>query len=69
MLKQQTGRYLNQVDAAEARLTPDMVRFSPEIEPIVQLIEETPRDRCVPMTIDRILRRSSARGSRSLRRK
>lgn len=33
------------VSAQEARLTPDQVRFRPEIEPLVRLIEETPRDR------------------------
>jgi len=33
------------VSAAEAAAKPDVVRLRPEIEPIVQLIETTPRDR------------------------
>ncbi|ODT98579.1 MAG: hypothetical protein ABS79_05645 [Planctomycetes bacterium SCN 63-9] len=31
--------------AAEAAVTPEMVRFRPEIEPVVRWIEETPRDK------------------------
>ena len=38
---------LKPVSAAESVVTPEMVRFTPEIEPIVRLIEETPRDKCV----------------------
>ena len=30
--------------ASEARVSPEMVRFRPEIEPVVRLIEETPRE-------------------------
>jgi hypothetical protein len=33
------------VSAAEARLRPNLVRLSPEIEPLVRLLEETPRQR------------------------
>ncbi len=33
------------VSAAEARLEPRLVRLSPEIEPLVRLLEETPRER------------------------
>jgi len=36
---------LPSVSAAEAALEPRTVRFDPEIEPVVRLIEETPRDR------------------------
>jgi hypothetical protein len=36
---------LRSVSAAEADVKPEMVRFRPEIEPLVRLIEETPRDR------------------------
>ena len=36
---------LPSVSAAEAKLPPDMVRFDPEIEPLVRLLEDTPRDR------------------------
>ena len=38
---------LRPVSAAESVVPPEMVRFTPEIEPIVRLIEETPRDKCV----------------------
>ncbi|MDB5310062.1 MAG: hypothetical protein JWO38_4264 [Gemmataceae bacterium] len=36
---------LPSVSAAEAKLNPDLVRLDPEIEPLVQLLEETPRGR------------------------
>ncbi len=35
----------------ETRVGPDMVRFRPEIEPIVRLIEETPREQVLAMAI------------------
>jgi hypothetical protein len=35
---------LRPVSAAEARLDPKLVRLQPDIEPLVRLIEETPRD-------------------------
>ena len=35
---------------------PDKVQFGPEIEPIVRLIEDTPRERCVPVFIDQVRR-------------
>lgn len=38
-------RRLGAVSAEEARVPPAMMRFRPEIEPLVRLIEETPRDR------------------------
>ena len=37
---------LGAVSAAEAKLNPNVVRLDPEIEPLVRLIEETPRDGC-----------------------
>ncbi|MGE0608275.1 MAG: hypothetical protein AB7O62_14355 [Pirellulales bacterium] len=37
---------LSPLSAAEAQVTPDLVRLRPEIEPLVRLIEETPRDKC-----------------------
>jgi len=40
--------------ADEAKVTPDLIRFSPEIEPIVRLIEETPREKCVPVFIEQL---------------
>src|SRR5437773_115901 len=36
---------LRPVSAEEARLPPHVVRFSPEIEPLVRLLEDTPRDK------------------------
>ena len=36
---------LPRVSAAEARLNPSVVRFSAEIEPLVRLLEDTPRER------------------------
>jgi hypothetical protein len=36
---------LPSVSAAEARLEPKLVRLHPEIEPLVRLLEETPRER------------------------
>jgi hypothetical protein len=43
-----------QAHATETSLTPDMVRFTPEIEPLVRLIEDTPRDRCIEAVAERI---------------
>ena len=36
---------LRPVSAAEAKLEPDIVRFNPDIEPLVRLLEDTPRER------------------------
>src|ERR1041385_1299452 len=36
---------LRPVSAAESKLAPEMVRLNPEIEPLVRLLENTPRDR------------------------
>ena len=35
---------------------PDKVQFSPDLEPLVRLIEETPRERCVAVFIDQLRR-------------
>ena len=40
--------------AADVTVTPDLVRFSPEMEPIVRLIETTPRDQCPAMMIEQL---------------
>jgi len=40
-------RRLPQVSAAEAHLDPSIVRFLPEIEPLVCLLEDTPRERLI----------------------
>src|SRR6266542_5694099 len=36
---------LRPVSAGEADLNPDVVRFNPEIEPLVRFLEDTPRER------------------------
>ena len=48
--------WLHGLAAFGAEAPPEMVRFGPEIEPIVRLIEETPRERCVPVFIDQLRR-------------
>jgi hypothetical protein len=47
---------LTPVSAAETRLEPEVVRLQPEIEPLVRLIETTPRDRLLEEVADRIQR-------------
>ncbi|MFZ5830411.1 MAG: hypothetical protein ACOY3P_10000 [Planctomycetota bacterium] len=42
------------VTAAEARIDPESVRLRPEIEPLVRLLEETPRERLVEQVAARI---------------
>jgi hypothetical protein len=39
---------------AEPAAVPEKVRFGPDIEPIVRLIEETPRGRCVAALIEQL---------------
>src|SRR5262245_6739900 len=41
-------------NADEAKVTPDLVRFSPEIEPVVRLIEQTPDDKCVAVMVEQL---------------
>lgn len=38
----------------DTSLSPELVRLTPEIEPIVRLIEETPRERCLETIIARL---------------
>jgi hypothetical protein len=38
----------------DTSLTPDLVRLSPEIEPLVRLIEDTPRERCLETIVARL---------------
>ena len=40
--------------ADEAQVSPDLVRFSPDIEPVVRLIEETPQDQCIAAMIEQL---------------
>src|SRR5436190_13863072 len=37
------------VSRSQAEVTPEITTFSPEIEPLVALIERTPRDKCAAM--------------------
>jgi hypothetical protein len=45
---------LGAVSAAEAKLEPNVVQLQPEIEPLVRLIEKTPRDQLLEEVADRI---------------
>src|SRR5262245_63488397 len=45
---------LGPVSAGEAKLDPKVVRLQPEIEPLVRLLEETPRDRLLEEVAGRI---------------
>lgn len=53
--------WLGRLAAFGAEPPPDKVRFGPEIEPIVRLIEETPADRCIPVFLDQLRRGLSYR--------
>ena len=44
-------RTITPVSAAETRVTPEMVKFRPEIEPVVRLLEDTPRERSLEVAI------------------
>ena len=46
---------VGRVSAAEASVTPEMVRFTPEIEPLVRLIEDTSRDRCIEAVAEKVV--------------
>src|SRR4029077_15457653 len=37
--------------ADEAKVKPEMVKFRPEIEPVVRLLEDTPRERALEVVI------------------
>src|ERR1051325_10510390 len=52
---------LRPVSAAEAKLEPRMVRLHPEIEPLVRLLEDTPRDRVLEEVAARLKRGLSYR--------
>src|SRR5438132_6890393 len=52
---------LRPVSAAEAKLEPDVVRFNPEIEPLVRFLEDTPRERLLEEIATRIKRGLSYR--------
>ena len=44
------------LSAAETSLTPDLVQLSPDIEPIVRLIEQTPREKCAEVMVQQLKR-------------
>jgi hypothetical protein len=55
------GGYVGRLPAVaatsdDADVTPELVHFSADIEPIVRLIEETPRERCVSVFVDELRR-------------
>ena len=41
---------------AAAQVTPEILRYQPEIEPLVSLIERTPREECAAMAVDQFRR-------------
>src|SRR5438094_22534 len=41
---------------AEQPPVPERIQFSPDLEPLVRLIEETPRAKCVPVLVERLRR-------------
>jgi hypothetical protein len=45
---------LSPANADDAKVTPELVRLSGDIEPIVRLIEETPRDKCLPVMVEQL---------------
>ncbi len=45
----------------DAEVTPEIVRFRPEIEPLVSLIERTPREKCAEMAVEQLRRGVSYR--------
>ena len=47
---------LGELAAFGAEPPPATVRFGPDIEPVVRLIDETPRDKCVAVFIDQLRR-------------
>src|SRR4051812_37546685 len=52
---------LGRVTAAEASVKQDMVRLDPEVEPLVRLLENTPRERVIEEVASRVRRGLSYR--------
>jgi len=46
---------------ADAQLTPSAVKFRPEMEPLISLIENTPREKCAEMAVEQLRRGVSYR--------
>jgi hypothetical protein len=42
--------------AADAAVTPDVVRVSPDTEPVIRLIADTPAEKCLPAVMDQLRR-------------
>ena len=47
-------RTITPLRAEDAQVKPEMVKFRPEIEPVVRLLEETPRDRALEVAITQL---------------
>ena len=45
---------LGPANADEAKVGPDLVQFSPDIEPVVRLIERTPHDQCIAAMVEQL---------------
>jgi hypothetical protein len=45
---------LGPANADEAQVTPNLVQFSPDIEPVMRLIERTPHDQCVAAMVEQL---------------
>lgn len=45
---------LGRVSAAEAKVDPKVVELAPEIEPLVRLLEDTPRERIIEVVAERV---------------
>jgi hypothetical protein len=39
---------------SDAQVTPEVLKFSAELEPLVALIERTPRDKCAEMAVEQM---------------
>ena len=49
------------LNRSDAEVTPDVVKFRPEMEPLVSLIENTPRDKCAEVAVEQLRRGVSYR--------
>ena len=56
------------LSAEDVKVTPDRVQFSPDVEPLVRLIEETDRDKLLNVIVDAHSRRHAAISNCSPRR-
>jgi hypothetical protein len=52
-------RGLPHLGAADGKVTPHLVQFSPEIEPLVRLLEDTPRDRVIEKVAEEVRKGTS----------